>query len=68
LDHARARPGLTIVTHATADRILFDGKRANGVGYLRGTVDIEHRAHARREVLVCSGAIASPQLLQRSGV
>lgn len=68
LDQARARPGLTIVTHATADRILFDGKRANGVAYLRGTGDIEHRAHARREVLVCSGAIASPQLLQRSGV
>ncbi|KIG10011.1 choline dehydrogenase [Caballeronia concitans] len=66
LDRARHRANLTIVTHATTDRVLFSGKRAIGVAYLesgqRATV------HARREVLVCCGAIASPQLLQRSGV
>lgn len=33
-----------------------------------GNGDNPATAHARREVLVCSGAIASPQLLQRSGV
>ncbi|AOE82885.1 choline dehydrogenase [Pseudomonas sp. TCU-HL1] len=68
LDQARNRPNLTIVTHALSDRILFSGKRAIGVAYLKGNSDTPTTAHARREVLVCSGAIASPQLLQRSGV
>lgn len=66
LDRAKDRPNLTIVTHAVTDRILFSGKRAIGVAYLHG--DERVSAHVRREVLVCSGAIASPQLLQRSGV
>ncbi|MEB5245797.1 choline dehydrogenase [Pseudomonas aeruginosa] len=68
LDQARGRPNLTIVTHALSDRILFSGKRAIGVSCLVGNGDNPVTAHARREVLVCSGAIASPQLLQRSGV
>ncbi|HBP5418675.1 choline dehydrogenase [Pseudomonas aeruginosa] len=68
LDQARGRPNLTIVTHALSDRILFSGKRAIGVSYLVGNGDNPVTVHARREVLVCSGAIASPQLLQRSGV
>ncbi|MDY1164350.1 choline dehydrogenase [Pseudomonas aeruginosa] len=68
LDQARGRPNLTIVTHALSNRILFSGKRAIGVSYLVGNGDNPVTAHARREVLVCSGAIASPQLLQRSGV
>ncbi|MBU3058729.1 choline dehydrogenase [Pseudomonas indica] len=68
LDQARNRPNLTIVTHALTDRILFGGKRAIGVAYLHGNGSEPVTAHARREVLICSGAIASPQLLQRSGV
>ncbi|MBC2652783.1 choline dehydrogenase [Novosphingobium flavum] len=66
LDVARRRPNLSIVTHALADRILFAGKRAVGLRWLRRDVPCE--ARAAREVVVCSGAIASPQLLQRSGV
>ena len=62
LDRARGRPNLRIVTHALADHILFEGTRAVGVAYGAETV------RARREVIVASGAIASPQLLQRSGV
>ena len=68
LDQARARPNLTIVTHALTDRILFSGKRAMGATYLVGDSNTPHIANARREVLLCSGAIASPQILQRSGV
>nr|WP_256836833.1 choline dehydrogenase [Pseudomonas oleovorans] len=68
LDQARERPDLTIVTHATTDRILFDGKRASGVSYLIGNSNNATEARARREVLLCAGAIASPQILQRSGV
>lgn len=66
LDQAKARPNLTIVTHALTDRILFEGRRAVGVAYRHGDRPVE--ARTRRDVLVCSGAIASPQLLQRSGV
>jgi choline dehydrogenase len=66
LDLARARGGLTIATHALADRILFDGKRAVGVAYLQRGVPVT--AHARREVLLCAGAIMSPPILHRSGI
>ncbi len=68
LDQARGRPNLSIVTHALTDRILFSGKRAVGVAYLHGNSSEPVRVQARREVLLCSGAIASPQILQRSGV
>jgi choline dehydrogenase len=66
LDMARSRPNLTIVTHALTDKILFAGKRAVGVAYLQGDKTLQ--ANAKCEVLLCSGAIASPQILQRSGV
>jgi choline dehydrogenase len=66
LDQAKQRPNLTIITHALTDRILFSGKRAVGVAYLHH--DQPQTANASREVLLCSGAIASPQILQRSGV
>jgi len=68
LDMAKGREGLEIVVHATTDRILFAGKRAVGVRYLTGSSAEPIDAHARREVLLCAGAIASPQILQRSGV
>ena len=68
LDQARSRANLTIVTHAMTDRILFDGMRAVGVSYLKGDLKEEITAQASREVLLCGGAIASPQILQRSGV
>lgn len=66
LDLAKQRPNLTIVTHALTDRIVFSGKRAVGVAYLHH--DQAQTANATREVLLCAGAIASPQILQRSGV
>ena len=66
LDQARKRKNLTIVTHALTDRILFTHKRATGVAYLLSGKP--QQATARREVLLCAGAIASPPILQRSGV
>lgn len=66
LDQARQRKNLTIITHALTDRILFADKRAVGVAYLLG--DQPQQASAKREVLLCAGAIASPPILQRSGV
>ncbi len=68
LDQAKARSNLTIITHATTDRILFDGKRATGVEFMRGGQATPTIASVRKEVLLSAGAIASPQILQRSGV
>jgi choline dehydrogenase len=60
------RPNLDVETFAFVTRILFEGGRAVGVEYTRrgrGT----RRAHGG-EVILCGGAINSPQLLQISGV
>lgn len=65
LDIAKQRDNLTILTGALTDVIMFDGKRAIGAKVHHAGQDKEFHAN---EVIVCSGAIASPQLLQRSGV
>ena len=67
LNPARSRPNLTIVTHAQASRITFDGRRATGVAY-RDRSGAEHVVKARAEVILSSGAIGSPQLLMVSGL
>ncbi len=64
---ARARPNLRIVTRAHAKRILFDGRRACGVVY-RGPDGASVTVRARREVVLCGGAVNSPQLLMLSGI
>ena len=63
---ARRRPNLRVETQCHAARITFDADRANGVEWRQGGV--AHAAAARREVLVCGGAINSPQLLELSGL
>lgn len=66
---AQARPNLRVITGAAVLRILFEGAgalRATGVEYSRGGRGVPVRA--RREVLLCGGAIASPQLLMCSGI
>jgi choline dehydrogenase len=62
----RERPNLTVATRAFVTRILFDGKRATGVEFTRGT-NSPRRVRAVN-VILCGGAINSPQLLQISGV
>ncbi len=63
---AMNRPNLTVHTHALATRVLFRGTRAIGMAYLRD--GREEIAVAESEVLLCGGAINSPQLLMLSGV
>jgi choline dehydrogenase len=66
LDPVRDRPNLTIVTGALALEILFEGSRATGIAYaVNGQ---RHTATAEREVILCGGAVNSPQLLQLSGI
>jgi choline dehydrogenase len=66
LKPALRRPNLEVVTRAPALRILLEGRRAVGVAYRHG--DALHEVHAEREVILAAGAIASPQLLQISGI
>ena len=66
---ARKRPNVDIRTNAQVAEILFEGTRANGVRYLRdgregNAVDVR----ARREVILCAGALNTPKLLQLSGI
>ena len=66
LEVARKRPNLDIETGAHAERLLFDGKRCTGLRYRVGNEVRE--ASATREVIVSTGAICSPQLLELSGI
>lgn len=66
LKPALKRGNLTLETEALATRVVFDGRRAAGV-------EIEQNGtrrviKARREVVLCGGAINSPQLLMLSGI
>jgi choline dehydrogenase len=66
LKPALGRPHLSLEVRALATRIVFEGDRAVGVEYVRnGQL---HTARAEREVLLCGGAINSPQLLMLSGI
>jgi choline dehydrogenase len=65
LHPAMGRPNLAVETRALVTRVLFDGGRATGVEYVqRGRL----RTAAAGEVILCGGAINTPQLLQLSGI
>jgi choline dehydrogenase len=66
LKPALSRRNLSVVTHALATGVVFEGRRAVGVRYRRGGT--EQVARARREVILSGGPINSPQLLKLSGV
>ena len=66
LHPALERPNLQVVSHAVADRIHFENRRA---------ISVEARVKkqrvsftARKEIILCAGALNSPQILLRSGV
>ena len=70
LDDVRNRPNLTIMTEATVENLILekqhDGLAANGVQLIhKGT---RQHIFADAEVILAAGAIASPQLLQLSGI
>ena len=63
---ALKNPKVRLVTGAMVKRILFEGKTAVGVEYLRhGQVET---VGARREVILSAGSIMSPLILKRSGI
>jgi choline dehydrogenase len=66
LNPVRDRPNLRVEVRALTHKVLMQGKRAVGVRYSQNGV--LHDVKARREVLLCGGAINSPHLLQLSGI
>ena len=62
-----SRPNLDVKTLAFVTKVAFEGKRAVGVEYTRPGRRGAEVARAR-EVILCGGAINSPQLLQLSGI
>lgn len=63
---AEKRPNFTVLTECTVDRVIFEGNRATGVEYIRD--GNRERVKVSREVIVCGGAMASPGILERSGI
>ena len=62
----RKRPNLQVITEAEVDTVRVSGGRAVGVTLVRD--GRRENVDARREVLVCAGALGSPALLMRSGI
>jgi choline dehydrogenase len=63
---AKNRPNLRVETGAVATRLLFAGRRCVGAAFRQAGETRELRA--AREVVLCGGAVNSPQLLQLSGI
>jgi choline dehydrogenase len=66
LNPARKRHNLRIETGVTVERIVFDGTRANGVQARQNGRPVEFRN--RGEIILCAGVLATPMILQRSGI
>src|ERR1700737_4861443 len=60
------RGNLTVLTGALVTHVVFDGKRAGGVEFLRAGQS--HRIAARREIVLSLGAINTPKVLMQSGI
>ena len=65
---AGVRPNLTIISGAHTTRVLIEKGRAVGVEYATGRGKPAQHLRADREVLVCAGAVQSPQILMLSGI
>jgi choline dehydrogenase len=69
LNHAKRTRRVSVRTGCLAEEILFEGRKAVGVRYIRGNGnDQRNSVMARREVILSAGAINTPRLLQISGV
>ena len=64
----RKRANLRVQLKTRVTRVLFDGKKARGIEFTRDGSDRPERTTARAAVIMCAGAIASPKLLQLSGI
>ncbi|MEH6552060.1 MAG: choline dehydrogenase [Pseudomonadales bacterium] len=66
LKQAQKRPNLTVLTNALTDKVVIEDGQASAVEYLiKGK---HYTARAKREIILCGGAVNSPQLLELSGI
>lgn len=62
----RQRPNLSIVVNAQVTQILLEGKRATGIEYVQKKK--VHKINANKEIILSSGTLKSPHILQLSGI
>ena len=67
LNPVKSRENLQIITHAQVERIVVEGKQAKAVTYKSKSGTLQ-TVTANREIILCGGAINSPQLLMLSGI
>ncbi|KAK0219879.1 hypothetical protein IW262DRAFT_1460990 [Armillaria fumosa] len=67
-----SRPNLLVLTNAYACRVITNTEAAlltaTGVEFSYGEENVVHVAHASKEVILCAGALKSPQILELSGI
>lgn len=68
LHPVRSRPNLGVQLHTQVLKVLLEGRRATGVSLVTGRSRTPQTVRAKREVIVCAGAIGSPKLLMQSGI
>ncbi len=66
LHPVRNRSNLQVIIGAHTQKVLLDGRRAVGVAFSQG--GIARSVRARKEVILCGGAIGSPQIMMLSGI
>lgn len=66
LKPALTRPNLKVLTHALVRKLTCEGARCTGVQYLHNGTTVT--VQAKKSVLLCAGAVQSPQLLELSGI
>ncbi len=66
LKPALDRPNLTVESHALLNRVLFEGTKAVGIEFAQNKNIV--RVHAGKEVILCGGAVNTPQMLMLSGI
>lgn len=66
LNPVQYRSNLKLIKCATVNRVLFKGRKAIGVEF--DYKNKRYRAYARKEVILTAGAMATPTILQRSGI
>ncbi|MBV1919502.1 MAG: GMC family oxidoreductase N-terminal domain-containing protein, partial [Pseudomonadales bacterium] len=62
------RDNLNVISEANVAKVLFEGKRSVGVEYIKAGNTHSVKLTENGEVLLCGGAINSPQLLMLSGI
>nr|WP_321440468.1 choline dehydrogenase [uncultured Hyphomonas sp.] len=65
---ADVRENLTVISTGRVTKVLFEGTRATGVEVVEGKGGLPQSIFADAEVIVCAGAVQSPQILMLSGI